>query len=322
VAAGTGYAIWSLLRERSWEQADPASLFEPWGFALLLWLAPGMTIALSAKYQREILLGSTYLPGFFACFGVALGLALALGRVLELVRRRSRARWMSVSIAVTAGVCALFTYAGNRRAVAHLNREWRFPREVLENALARGLGGDVPPGAWLGISSSAPMAQWHSLAFFRQRGAGLDAVGAIERTPRCSVVPRGELERGAAYYLAYEADSPEGFALLARLEMCTGSVFSAGARSPLRIFRAIPAFSARDQSIRYFERVNPRRALEVSYRRAGVELGLVRRSSADRDSGLRLLDAGDDWQLWELADPAGVDLSSLRISMPAPPNAS
>jgi hypothetical protein len=316
--AGIGLAVWLLLRERTWEETDPAAVFEPWGFALLLAIAPGLAIALSAKYQREIVLGSAYLPVFVACFGVSLGLALALGKLMKRFEQRSRARWTGVFVSVAVAVLSLFNYAGNQRAVLHLNREWKYPREVLEAALAHGLASELPDHAWLAIESSAPKAPWHSRAFFQQRGGKvLAGIVANDPSASCSAIPAAAFEQGLAYYLSYEADGPEGFAVLARLESCKFAAFFGGARAPVRIYRSIPALSAHDQSIHYFERDNLRRALEVSYRRKGDEPDAVRRVTSARTPALRLGAAGDDWQLWALTDAAGLDLPSLRLSLPA-----
>ncbi len=318
MAAAVGALVWLLLRERTWEKTDRATVFEPWGFALFLWVAPGVAIALSAKYQREIEFGSAYLPVFFGCFGAALVLALALGQIPKRIGRRSHARLANAFVAIAIALSALVNYAGNQRAVLHLNREWRYPRQVLEAALARGLASDLPEQAWLAIASSAPRAPWHSRAFFQQRGGRvLAGIVANDQSVLCSAIPAAAFERGLAYYLAYEADSSEGFALLAQLESCEIGAFFGGARSPVRIYRGIPPGSAQDHSIHYFERDNLRRMLEVSYRRKGNEADGVLRVTSARNPMLRLGAAGDDWQLWELTDTAGLDLQSLRLSLPA-----
>jgi hypothetical protein len=103
--------------------------------AAILWFAPPALLAITVKYNEEVgRLGEAYLPVYFSCFGSGLFLARSLsGRKLLTA--------FSLALIWTLG------HATNQIAAAHTNIIWKYPRQILEDAIDSGVFSGLPENA-------------------------------------------------------------------------------------------------------------------------------------------------------------------------------
>jgi hypothetical protein len=133
------------------------------GFSLLV--LPSFLLALSPKYQSEILWGLAYTPVYIASFGMSF---LILG-VLYYLRHKFKdnSRLFFIGSALFAG-CAIATvllnYRNNKVVVISSNTFWHHPRTILEQALENGLISEVRDNSYLFIDSNFP---WDIKTFVR-----------------------------------------------------------------------------------------------------------------------------------------------------------
>ncbi len=105
-------------------------------FGILLIFLPGLTIALSEKYQGQLILGIGYIPVYFEYFGAAL-LILCL---IEIFRKNS-SKVHSIFPILLGVFCAVYALnqQNNRRIIEILNQNFVYPRQAGEDALRSGL---------------------------------------------------------------------------------------------------------------------------------------------------------------------------------------
>lgn len=114
---------------------------------LLLWILPGLPIALSPKYQASIAFGYAYLPVFVQYFGFAV---LALAAWLLLARKLPRpARRVMAWTFMAASACVALVHYDTGRQVVSVKRSDHFTPErwLIEAALRSGLADEVAAGA-------------------------------------------------------------------------------------------------------------------------------------------------------------------------------
>jgi len=138
------------------------------GVGLVLLICPAAMIAVSKKYQDQLVWGVGYLPVYVSYFGLALLVALGLYWLyahLTLLPNRSR-RPLLISLAIIAS-CLI---AGNRTinsAVAdRMNIEFKNSRDLMEAAAQAGLFAEMANGDAL-LTSQLP--NWLSDYFMIQR---------------------------------------------------------------------------------------------------------------------------------------------------------
>jgi hypothetical protein len=119
-----------------------------------LWFLPAPLIAMSAKYQEELLgvgMGVGYMPVYISYFGVMMvstaALSVALGR---LKRMQNRAVYVGLGVIVTIGFAiALINFNNNRIDVAKMLSGGTWDSFVLDGAQKSGLLSAVPDGSFL-----------------------------------------------------------------------------------------------------------------------------------------------------------------------------
>ena len=142
-------SLFSLILKREKENQKDTSMRLLAGIGLSFWLLPGMTIALSDRYQGQIVPGLGYLPVYLEYFGVGI---LALCLVREGYRRiRSNSLKSVISLLIASGLAIGFVFnsQNNRSVIELLNRSFLYPRQASESALRNGLADFLPAEAQL-----------------------------------------------------------------------------------------------------------------------------------------------------------------------------
>jgi hypothetical protein len=104
-------------------------------FAIMLLVVPNGIIALSPKYQGEIIWGSGYVSVYFGYFGVSIIICYAIQGVLRIIEKR----WILIYFSIFLGVTAAANFLANNKTVEVLNNFWKHPRTVAEESLKRGI---------------------------------------------------------------------------------------------------------------------------------------------------------------------------------------
>ena len=180
VAAGVwmlrGTAPAAAPKKRSPGPAAPRSISIPgllWTGAALLVL-PATLVALSPKYQSEILWGKGYIPVYVSYFGTALLIIAGLGAAARIGSAKNALRIaLAVGLAMALGALGVMTYQDNRIIVERFDRDWLYPRQVEQDALARGLVSPVPADSRIVMLVKRG---WDEPAFFAVHA------GKLERT--------------------------------------------------------------------------------------------------------------------------------------------
>jgi hypothetical protein len=120
---------------------------------LLLMIVPGIPIALSPRWQLEVIPGMAYLPVYNAGFGSAILLAVivwyAFGRFF------ANPRAVFVFAFVYAGV--LFTiFQSNALTLRQFDPTWNWARENLDDSLRHGLVSELPENSSIFVDKSYP----------------------------------------------------------------------------------------------------------------------------------------------------------------------
>ena len=124
----------------------------------VLWITPAAIMALSARWQLELMPGLAYIAVYIQYFGIALiGVALAAALLSLATRSQQGGRW--VFVAASAMVCAFLVYAtaqANAWTYAAFDPIYTSGRINIERALGAGLLANVPDGSSVIMDSSYP----------------------------------------------------------------------------------------------------------------------------------------------------------------------
>ncbi len=135
-------ALAALLLIRKTDRDDLRTRPEPVVLALSFALLPAVTIAVSERYQGQLMRGLGYLPVYIQYYGIAM-LGLLLFRVLK---RSGCARALCLS---AFAVILLLDLQNNRAVTGIMNRAFYYPRNAGEAALHGGILDFLPEDAVL-----------------------------------------------------------------------------------------------------------------------------------------------------------------------------
>ncbi len=138
--------------------------------ALLLIILPALPIALCYKYQRMLIFGIGYLPGYLEYFGFGLLTACLISWFLRATAHYKLCQMVCLPLLIlNISVIAGLTANANMKVCQQTNTLWLFPRINMEQALKAGILDYVPEEATLSFSAAAPWingAPWEGRKFF------------------------------------------------------------------------------------------------------------------------------------------------------------
>jgi hypothetical protein len=294
--------------------------------AVWLWVAVGVPIATSPRYQNEVVTGICHLPVYVSYYGVGLLGAWLFTRLLVRCRQmRSLIIPLVMLSALPLAMVLTITHAVNRRVVS-----WAAPgrdqRANLIRALQAGMLDPVPDGSALLIHQECPLVDYQrSSPYFYSTYAGkkLDIYstrwtvhgfalpGEGDLTDPFARIPclRDVASAGAEVYEMVDASTSDtqGWAVLSRL---TAPPSPGEGPKGSRLTNHVRVF-ARDRKCR--KGTLPSFYLMGEYRGARPEAFLVSSRS------LVPVEQGEDWTLYACDVPNGyVDAASLEVRWVAP----
>lgn len=156
-------ALKAVKTQRTGDAATPRpNQFLLAAYALMLLVIPNGIIALSPKYQTEIVWGSGYVSLYFGYFGMGILASMALCAVVK----RYSSTWPLLVFSLLLGTGAAANFAANNKTVEVLNSFWKNPRTVAEDALRKGImDGVSDDNSYLFINNDYP---WDTTAFIRK----------------------------------------------------------------------------------------------------------------------------------------------------------
>lgn len=194
----------------------------------LLFLS-GSAIAVSQRYQGQLIAGLGYLPVYLGCFGFAILVAMAIGAVSYRLRRRGYYYPWILKFMVTVYVTVFaVTIQDNRKILNLLDQTFLHPYRAGRAALEMGIFDFLPADATVLTLNPGDYlweANWNDAgieAEFYTLNSGRDflhdELQAGRFDPYDPVYGVGAANRpGNIYVFAYDGDPLHGFAKLARL---------------------------------------------------------------------------------------------------------
>lgn len=267
---------------------------------LMLFLLPGVFVALSSKYQSYITWGRPYLPVFLEIFGLNLTLITA-----GLYLRHKVARWtmflektsvrhriQGVSIGLVAVLCFIIL-ASNFRVVNNSNQYFLYPRKTIEYALEKGLLNNIPSDSVILVDSNY---LWDNPEFYLMHSGQITQ----KILTRGSYMADSAQDTNQSYYLRYESQQyGEGYVVLAPLDELKFNN------------NTMVTASAKEAQIFFISLDRKQEALQFTGKMEDSTLNPV----IIKESQLRLLSSGDDYSIWKIDNLSGmIDLTSLKIN--------
>lgn len=205
------------------------------GIGMSFWLLPAVTIAVSQRYQGQLIPGLGYLPVFLEYFGISMIIVCFAIFVSQKIRNP-----LVLTIGKIVAVCALFltilvNQQNNRTVTDLLNRTFLYPRAAGEKALQSGMLDFLPnqavliaanPGDYIweaNWSNAGLYPEFYSVQSKRDLQASqittLDLPEYIDRE-----IPDGRTNAGSmmfnpdnAYMIAYDGGAEHGLAKLGKI---------------------------------------------------------------------------------------------------------
>lgn len=170
---------------------DQRSLRFGFIFAAALLASSSIVIALSAKYQDEIIPGIGYLPVYFGYFAVALIMTLLVVLIYPLLAKRRGADTAFLLIFAFFAVVYAMNRQADRAVVRVLNEGFHYPRQAAEDALRAGILDPISDGDTLvsnqgtalweqGWERDRSISDFYAL-YSGRRVSAIDAISALER---------------------------------------------------------------------------------------------------------------------------------------------
>lgn len=112
---------------------------EYWAIGFCLLILPGLIIAMSEKYQFQLLPGLAYIPVFFAYFGASMLIYFILNCFVHAIQKTLRKDLIWMILFSSFSVIFLLNSQTNRRMIEILNAYFLYPRQTGEAALQSGI---------------------------------------------------------------------------------------------------------------------------------------------------------------------------------------
>ncbi len=224
---GIVYLFSLILKEGKGNQRDVSTRLLM-GIGLSFWLLPGITIAMSARYQGQIIPGLGYLPVYLEYFGVGIvAICLALEGYRR-IRPISLRPVLSLLIASGLAIGFVFNSQNNRSVIELLNRSFLYPRLAGERALRNGLADFLPAEAQLvSLNSDNYLweANWDRKGLYSEfytitsgrnfTNGSLSVIGMDQETFMQQYAEKAIPDN--LYVVQYAGDSEQGLAKLGRV---------------------------------------------------------------------------------------------------------
>lgn len=110
---------------------------------LLVFILPGVLIAISSKYQQMLGWCSGHLPAFMQSIGFAMLITGLFFALWSGIKGETGRRLLSVTCGILAAVIMLFSHVTGREAVEYMNSYRKYPQENVANAAKAGLFDDI-----------------------------------------------------------------------------------------------------------------------------------------------------------------------------------
>jgi hypothetical protein len=298
---------------------------------LLLFVLPGVPIALSPKYQTIVKLGLGYLPVYLQYFGTAL---LGVAGLLWLMRTfpRRKSLWGTSLLLANLSV-ALITFDTNRNVVDTFNADaYLCQRRILEAAFQAGLCDRIPEGATLMLTKFHPWLcdgpPQSSGYFTHQLKRKVNALNGQPipglRTLRQQLV--GEIPAPTFAITDFNQDPGTGYVILSSVD---GSIEAPAdprfGATHFQIFLQgeFAALAGRPNNAAVVGRPLNLQGLALSAQTPPATASDDWAKTPDRGKAalahLKLTRSGKGWALYEGSFPVSVDVTTVELRVNCPP---
>lgn len=110
--------------------------------SIILIVCPSLIIALTSKYQRELIWGLGYLPIYISRFGLLILGYIFIDYLLKTIKNKQILKMFKITIVIICLVINIFSLQGNRNVLEHKNKLSE-GREIAELAISDGALKDI-----------------------------------------------------------------------------------------------------------------------------------------------------------------------------------
>jgi hypothetical protein len=294
-------------------------------FGFLLILLPSILVALSSKYQKEIIWGVGYIPVYISYFGLSIILAVIIHEAYRLFRRTRESLFIfSLIMAIVCSVIGLINYTNNEIVTKHLNHAFLYPRAVIEQGMKNGLFKGVPQESLLIVDNDYDLDviqggwsfyRWDRRDFyFMNSGVRLNTMRVKEVVLKREFISKYDITNIGGqssridvpheendFYLGYYAhNAEEGYAVLGK----TSSLFLNEGK--------LDRVTSKDHVLVYVK-------IPFYYQPQKLSLAghFIDGNSSEpftmRGNHLKLINSGMNWKLFRTDSDRPIDLKSLRV---------
>ncbi len=204
--------------------------------SLLLQLLPAALVGMSRRYQLVLTLGMSHLPVLIQQIGLCMMLALICNNSLSYLTNRFNKKQSYLKLIIAIGISSIISisFIGNQLIATWYNQFFRYPREIFEKSLQRGLFNPLPLNAniitnFLGMESFWNTTQLRAQLINRSDILLFDLNGKApfndEKYEKDFAKKFADPIKNNFYYLDYAhlINSPKsGYSLIARINKHTG----------------------------------------------------------------------------------------------------
>jgi len=134
-------------------------------FAFSLIILPTVIISFSPKYQSELLWGIGYSPIYISSFGVALLISITLFYFsTPPIQKKINWTYTKIFCIFCILIIGFISLNANYLVISQSNHYWKYPRELIESSMDKGLFDNMPDNSTLIVQNGNG---WDISAFYR-----------------------------------------------------------------------------------------------------------------------------------------------------------
>jgi hypothetical protein len=134
-------------------------------FAFSLIILPTVIISLSPKYQSELLWGIGYSPIYISSFGVALVISISFFYFyIPSIQKKINWTYTKIFCIFCILIIGFISLNANYLVISQSNHYWKYPRELIERSMDKGLFDNMPDNSTLIVQNGNG---WDISAFYR-----------------------------------------------------------------------------------------------------------------------------------------------------------
>lgn len=190
-----------------------------WGIGLTLWGIPSLLIGISSKYQRELYPGIGHIPVYVEYFGATLTGTLLFSWLCDKIKKQRLRTGVQAFCYLLLGFALLLQLQDNRAITEHLNKTYKYSRDILDNSIEAGVLEPLEEGDILLIENPVVYLDYPGKEYFSYKsGKHIQVFRPEEYRKELEKETGGAINSTPVYILEYDTSKDEQFLLLTKAE--------------------------------------------------------------------------------------------------------